>query len=227
MGWNWSLLCLPSKLCLYIFYVVGITVNFNPMFFGNFMHIPMWRSDDKICQRKKWPLSWRPNRTNFYKANICNNHEMLRKKWFWKSNKNGLEIFGNIISIRGLFTFIILFVYDFFSFLIKHQIYIFIKHFFQPQLIFTCYIWANLGPGKIEWLNEYIRFDERLFSIIITFLRICVDRSMIHSSNMGEQKLNFTRLPGNSQKLNKIFSYFKQHLYGTYIFFQVISTYLF
>ena len=79
--------------------------------------------------------------------------------------------------------------------------------FFQPQLLFTCYIWANLGPGKIEWLNEYVRFDERLFSIIITFLRICVDRSMIHSTNMGEQKLNISRLPGNSQTKKILLKY--------------------
>ena len=103
-------------------------------------------------------------------------------------------------------------------------------YFFQPQLIFTCYIWANLGPGKIEWLNEYIRFDERLFSIIITFLRICVDRSMIHSSNMGEQKLNFTRLPGNSQKLNKIFAYLKKtslrnlYIFSGYFYLSVLDT---
>ena len=69
----------------------------------------------------------------------------------------------------------------------------------EPQLIFTCYIRANLGPGHIDWLPDYIQiewFDERLFSIIIAFLRICVDRSHIHSTYMGEEKINWTKIPG-------------------------------
>ena len=71
-----------------------------------------------------------------------------------------------------------------------------VAYFFQPQLIFTCYIRANLGPGHIEWLREYIHFDERIFSIVIGFLRICADRSLIHSTYMGEEKIKWKKLPG-------------------------------
>ena len=73
------------------------------------------------------------------------------------------------------------------------------RNSFQPQLIFTCYIRANLGPAHIEWLRDYIQiewFDERLFSIIIAFLRICVDRSLIHSTYMGEENIKWKKIPG-------------------------------
>ena len=72
---------------------------------------------------------------------------------------------------------------------------------FQPQLLFTFYIRANLGPGQIEWLSEYVQFDERIFSIVISFLRIIIDRAVIHSTNMGEQKLNFGKFAGIYQFL--------------------------
>ena len=70
---------------------------------------------------------------------------------------------------------------------------------------------AQLGPGNLKWISEYIHFDldewflqhlgfefdERIFSIAISYFRICADRSAIHSTNMGEVKrTTWTKLLG-------------------------------
>ena len=69
---------------------------------------------------------------------------------------------------------------------------------------------AQLGPGNLKWISEYthfdldelflqhcgFQFDERIFSIAISYLRICAGRSAIHSTNMGEVKTTWTELLG-------------------------------
>ena len=68
---------------------------------------------------------------------------------------------------------------------------------------------AQLGPGNLKWISEYIHFDldewflqhlgfefdERLFSIAISYFRICADRSLIHSTYMGEEKIKWKKIP--------------------------------
>ena len=61
-----------------------------------------------------------------------------------------------------------------------------------PQLVFTCYIRANIGCGHGGWKNELIEgFDERIFSIVISTCTLTFGRATISATDFGREKMNF------------------------------------
>ena len=71
----------------------------------------------------------------------------------------------------------------------------------MPQLIFTCYIRANLGPGYGGWKEDVITevtggFDERIFAIITSTCTLCIGRATISATNVGKDDWNFKKLSG-------------------------------